>query len=355
VNQKVVQRLSQVKRHAGRRRQDVLLASVSVLAHLILLTVLPGFVVYVDGPRKLIFDVELQAAPGRRPAQRSYESGFVAAPGEAEKAQAILSTSNEASAYARPAAEMLAEGSAVERSSARANAAQIEADGVPGSNASGDPAALHADEATPISSVQPVAVPGEQAEVLVEPTLRQPAGSVTGSEAQSGGAGAAGGTSGETEERSLALQSSVGGKQEHGPGDTSPGAGEGEEDRRPEPALDGEAADETGTPGLSDGPSERELKLLSAYADVARRRIRSQARNPEHGGAGVVTFEFQVARDGHLIDVQVVRSSGYSNIDNDAVEATRAAFNDAYEKLAFPPEVTVASWVFVMSLEYPLY
>jgi outer membrane biosynthesis protein TonB len=55
------------------------------------------------------------------------------------------------------------------------------------------------------------------------------------------------------------------------------------------------------------------------------------------------------------MDVWVVKSSGYANMDNDAMEAARAAFNDRAEKMPFPRDVTVASWVFVMSLKYPLY
>ena len=97
------------------------------------------------------------------------------------------------------------------------------------------------------------------------------------------------------------------------------------------------------------------MRLLGEYGDAARLRIRSQARNPEQGGKGIVTFEFEVARDGHLIDVRVIRTSGYANLDNDALEATRAAFNERKEKVPFPSDVTVASWVFVMSMKYPLY
>lgn len=121
---------------------------------------------------------------------------------------------------------------------------------------------------------------------------------------------------------------------------------------------DAEAGNEEGDEdngGAPPGPSAAELQLLGEYGDAARLRIRSQARNPEQGGEGTVTFEFEVARDGHLIDVRVLRSSGYANLDNDALEATRAAFNERAEKKPFPRDVTVASWTFVMSLKYPLY
>ena len=42
-------------------------------------------------------------------------------------------------------------------------------------------------------------------------------------------------------------------------------------------------------------------------------------------------------------------------MDNDTLEATRAAFNERHEKIPFPPDVKVASWTFVMSIKYPLY
>jgi TonB family protein len=103
------------------------------------------------------------------------------------------------------------------------------------------------------------------------------------------------------------------------------------------------------------GPSEYELRLLGQYGDAARQRIRSQARNPEHGAEGAVKLEFEVARDGHLIDTWVYESSGHILLDNDALEATRAAFNDAREKVPFPSDVKVDRWVFQLALEYPLY
>jgi len=116
-----------------------------------------------------------------------------------------------------------------------------------------------------------------------------------------------------------------------------------------------DTAPEEGPPAPPPGPSEHELNLLGDYGDGARLRIRAQARNTEDNAEGTVTFEFEVARDGHLVEVKVLRTSGYSSIDNDAIEATRAAFNERAEKIPFPRDLTVASWKFVMSLKYPLW
>ena len=62
-----------------------------------------------------------------------------------------------------------------------------------------------------------------------------------------------------------------------------------------------------------------------------------------------------MGKDGRLIDVRLLKSSGYSNLDTDAQEATRAAFNDNWERIPFPKDVSVDKWTFTMKLEYPLY
>jgi TonB family protein len=95
--------------------------------------------------------------------------------------------------------------------------------------------------------------------------------------------------------------------------------------------------------------------LLKAWGDKARKRIRSQARNSEEGARGTVRFEFDVSRRGRLLDVRLTTSSGYNNLDNDALEATRAAFNEAWEIVPFPDDVSVGKWTFPMDLTYPLY
>jgi len=117
----------------------------------------------------------------------------------------------------------------------------------------------------------------------------------------------------------------------------------------------GSTAAPAGPPAAPPGPSAAELRLLNGYGDSARLRIRSQARNPEAGAEGVVTLTFEVESKGHLVSVRVLKSSGRELLDNDALDAVRAAFNDKHEIIPFPADVKVEHWVFTMKLEYPLY
>jgi len=118
---------------------------------------------------------------------------------------------------------------------------------------------------------------------------------------------------------------------------------------------DGGSAGPPPPPPPPPGPSPHELDLLKAWGDKARKRIRSQGRNSEEGARGTVRFEFDVSRRGRLLDVRLTKSSGYNNLDNDALEATRAAFNEAWEIVPFPDDVSVDKWTFPMDLTYPLY
>jgi periplasmic protein TonB len=133
------------------------------------------------------------------------------------------------------------------------------------------------------------------------------------------------------------------------PPSKNPGAG----DKPAEPS--GPQGPDTAAPSAPPGPSKQELSLLSAYGDVARKRIKSQARNPEAGGGGTVKLEFTVAKSGRLVDVKLVESSGYKLLDNDALEATEVAFNEKHEIIPFPKDVKVEQWTFFMALKYPLW
>ena len=106
---------------------------------------------------------------------------------------------------------------------------------------------------------------------------------------------------------------------------------------------------------MTAGPSQHELDLLRDYGDKARKRIKSQARNSEAGARGTVKLSFTVSRAGRLLDVSVEKTSGFNNLDNDSMEACRAAFNDPWEIIPFPKDVDVKQWVFRMDLAYPLY
>jgi TonB family protein len=132
-----------------------------------------------------------------------------------------------------------------------------------------------------------------------------------------------------------------------GSGDDSSGGGNGAEGDGGGPVV--------GVPAEPPGPSQRELDLLADYGNAALKRIKGQARNPESGGEGTVVFEFEVARDGSLVEVSLVDDSGHELLGNDVLEAARAAFNEAHEKIPFPREVKVKRWTFRKSIKYPLY
>ncbi len=112
---------------------------------------------------------------------------------------------------------------------------------------------------------------------------------------------------------------------------------------------------ESAAPAPPPGPSKEELGLLSVYGDAARKRVKSQARNPDAGGGGTVKFEFTVAKNGRLVDVKLVESSGYKLLDNDALEACEVSFNESHEIIPFPKGVNVEQWTFFMALKYPLW
>jgi hypothetical protein len=103
------------------------------------------------------------------------------------------------------------------------------------------------------------------------------------------------------------------------------------------------------------GPSQKELDMLNSYGDAALKRIKGQARNPEVGGEGKVIFEFDVKSNGGLLDVRIIDDAGFELLGNDVLEATRAAFNEAHEKIPFPKDVSLGQWTFRRSIKYPLY
>jgi TonB family protein len=120
-----------------------------------------------------------------------------------------------------------------------------------------------------------------------------------------------------------------------------------------EPEAEPEA--EEVEPEPDPGPTAAEIALMREYGEGAMLRIRSQARNPERYAEGEVTIEFTVLANGRLESVNVVESSGYDRIDRDAVEATRAAFNNPGEQIRFPAGVSQDEWTFRLTLAYPLY
>lgn len=208
-----------------------------------------------------------------------------------------------------------------------------------------------ADTKNPPAPVQPVAPEKPKPEQPAKPP--NPAapggGSGQGSGGGTGSGGGAGGSGGTGDHGT-----GQGGKDDKG---TDPGGGGGAA-----PAGGGGTGGGGGGTGSGPGadapppgPSQHELDLLRDYGDKARKRIKSQARNSEAGARGTTKIEFTVSRTGRLLDVKTAVSSGFNNLDNDSLEACRAAFNDAWEIVPFPKDVSLDKWNFRMDITYPLY
>lgn len=340
MKQATVLRRRRAERLARARRRDAWLAAGSLFVHILVILLLPGLAINLTPHQELLIELVRPAAAGG--------SGH----GQTKPAPAPAA----AAAAAQPETEAPAERTPT---SAQPKPVTPTEAAKPLEQVKATPAAQPApasnpvtNEATAISSApvtvnespqkvedQPATPPA--AEVIDEP-VSQPSAPAEAAETQAAkpepAAQPAGGATTETP------------APEDGPANTAPAGETGDENS----AEAGDGGEDEGD-GPPPGPSAAELRLLGDYGDAARLRIRSQARNPEQGGSGIVTFEFEVAKDGHLIDVRIIRTSGYANLDNDALEATRAAFNERDEKVPFPSDVTVSSWIFVMSMKYPLY
>jgi TonB family protein len=146
------------------------------------------------------------------------------------------------------------------------------------------------------------------------------------------------------------------------PGDPAPSA---PKDGDPKGNGDGSGAPSGGGPTTAPnsgppepaGPTAAELDLLGDYGDGLKKKIRQMARTPEIAREkkheGPVKFSFTVNQRGKLLDVSVISSPGYNELDEECREATRVASG------SFPPfpknVTTVEKWTFTMTLTFPLY
>jgi protein TonB len=330
------------ERLARTRRRNLWLAGGSLLTHLLIFLLLPGLAVEIVPRRELLIELVPARASGAQ-AQTQAAGQNIAAPDKPSAAPEAAQA--ETAAPTEPVA--VPEQPTV----ARAKPAK--------SQPEPENASPQTNEATSISAT-PVTVPQSPEQVQDQPVEQEAVAVVDEPVSQPPQPGKP--AESKPAETPPATSQQQPADAESDSEDSSAPEAEGNPSETEGEDTPAEAADAGGSDGEDEegegpppGPSAAELRLLGEYGDAARLRIRSQARNPEQGGEGTVTFEFEVARDGHLIDVRVVRSSGYANLDNDALEATRAAFNERAEKVPFPRDVTVASWTFVMSLKYPLY
>ncbi|MDQ3023256.1 MAG: TonB family protein [bacterium] len=125
-----------------------------------------------------------------------------------------------------------------------------------------------------------------------------------------------------------------------GPGG-GPGKGEG-----PGGKGDGEALDKP-------APPNNDAALMAAYMDACRKKVRMLARTPEvakeQGHTGKVSFSFTVSKRGRLISVSVNGGVGFKELQEECREATRTASFSP-----FPAGVQAEQWTIPMSLSFPI-
>lgn len=344
MKQAAVSKLRQTERAARSRRRDMLLGAASLALHIVVFLLLPSLAVHAELPRELLIELVRPVAPAGAP-------------------------TTQPATTPEPAPELLTDAADAAETPAQADAVPVPSPAPPEPTPQPEeqtaPAqdsvpietpVAEANEATSISRALPVVA--TESPVAVEEPVEQAPAPVADERVEAAPQPAASApveetppvsSPSETDTNDDAPEVSTGDEDAADDADSADDDAAQDDDASQAPAAD------PGPPAPPPGPSEYELRLLGEYGDAARLRIRSQARNPEQDSQGIVTFEFEVARDGHLIDVWVIESSGYTNIDTDAMEAARAAFNERAEKKPFPDSVSLASWVFVMSLKYPLY
>lgn len=94
--------------------------------------------------------------------------------------------------------------------------------------------------------------------------------------------------------------------------------------------------------------------VIGAYVQLAGAHLAKFVRYPAGGHtpvfAGTTFLRLHVARDGSLIDVAVVQSSGTSTLDGSALSAAQRA--SPFPPL--PPEVTLSAVYFIVPIDYRL-
>jgi protein TonB len=323
----------EARQRAAQRRRDLALAAGAVLFHAVLLLLLPGFSAAVHAPPVLYVELAQAQPSGAQgvtaiaPLPAPIPQGPSLGGASAKAAQA--GAQRPAAHPSKPGAPAKVTQPAKPRPGAERGGQSAPQVVLPGPSVPEQIRPEKPIQNTPEQKPDKVAppAPAQPAKPADQPGSPGANGSSTGGE-PGGNAGGAGDASG---------------------GKTEPGA----------PGTAGQAgppaAPDAGPPAPPPGPSAHELSLLGDYGNKALRRIKSQARNSEEGARGTVVFEFAVDRKGRLLDVRVVESSGHNNLDNDVLEAARAAFNERYEIIPFPADVSLDKWVFKKSITYPLY
>lgn len=358
-------------RQGAQRRRGVLVALSSLCAHALLLLLIPGFSAHIQAAPVLYIKLA-QAAGPRGAGPKALAPDYAPEPRGARVGQLNPDyTVGTAQAAPKKPGKPVAPSSSQVKSQSKLEAKPAARQpGTPAKTAVQPPLNSPSVPAKPQTRPSaPRVEPGAQAapaQPKAQPQPKQPGGG-------GGGTKPAGGSGDAAKPKDGANPGSSGGTGGSGtpgggsggpPGDGPPGPG-----GKPGPpgAPDKGPATPQGTPGGTDkpapppppppppGPTQAELNLLEDYGAKAFKRIKSQARNSEAGVRGTVVFEFEVNRKGTLLDVRVVKSSGHNNLDNDVLEATRAAFNEPHEIIPFGKDVSLKQWSFRKSLEYPLW
>lgn len=354
-----------VQRSAQRRREALVLAA-SLICHAVLLLILPGFAPQVKPPPVIYVKLTqplqaLGAGPkATAPKYAPQPQGARVGPLNPDMKKGTAQPAPTAPGKPKPPSQTQAKGQAKPALAKPALAkpaapAKVAPSAKPPSHIPMLPAKPQAKPDTPRVEQGRPAAPTKPAAKPQPPKPSEGGGSGGGDKRDTGGSAGSGGGAGGS--------GTPGGGSGGPPSDKEPGPGgkpgpPGAPDQGPAaPAGNPSGADKppAGPPPPPPGPSQAELNLLEDYGAKAFKRIKSQARNSEQGVRGTVVFEFDVSRKGYLLDVRVVKSSGHNNLDQDVLEAARAAFNEKYEIIPFAKDISVDKWSFRKSIQYPLY
>lgn len=360
MNDAMIRRQRGALQRSAPRRRDVLVLAASLVCHALLLLILPGFTTQAKHPPVLFVKLTQPAkalgagpkasAPKYAPQPQGARVGPLnpdlkkgtAQPAPTPKGKPKPPTQTQAKAQAKPQAKTAVAKPAIAAKPVTAAKPPVHTPMLP-AKPQAKPDTPRVEQAPPAAPAKPAAKP-------------QPAkpseGSGGGDQRETGGSAGSGGGAGGT--------GTPGGGSGGPPGDKEPGPGgkpgpPGAPDKGPAAPAGSPDGTDTGPPPPPPGPSQAELNQLEDYGAKAFKRIKSQARNSEQGVRGTVVFEFDVSRKGYLLDVRVVKSSGHNNLDQDVLEAARAAFNEKYEIIPFPKGIKLDKWSFRKSIEYPLY
>lgn len=367
------------QRLADERRRNSLLALAAVLAHAVLLLLLPGFARPVDRPLPLLVTLSPAEVPVEEPVPVQ-----ATADGTQQQAtapvQSPVVTENDPRDKPVPARPAVGRPSPTPRpaaaspSTAKNNRqSPSQAQGATPQKPKGEAASPKAQDATDVQAPNPAAVEAvDKPEIVkqeaskpapskVDGTANKPSQQQSPSNSTPGKARpSAGSGSGDS-----AAGSGVDSKPSPNKGTPNPGPAQkqaqpggqgGSTSARPDKTDGGSGpatAPAEGPAAAPPGPSKGQLDLMSAWEAAQRKKIRMLARTPEYAleqkHKGKVTFAVTCDSRGKLLGVSIVRTGGHGELDQECKEATRTARFDK-----FPAGVPFSKWTFDMTLQFPI-